>query len=117
MLRKSRVHPKLSAFHVLKGQYDFNRVPFGPPDTRGTVFNPPETRGSYVPRALYCWYVGPAWDHYRGIHSQIPSTVGYRTSAQYKLYPTYVQIPRETPLDRAVKIAGTLTTAIQNILK
>ena len=42
MLRTSRVHPKLSAFHVLEGQYDFNRVPFGPPRKRGTIFNPPE---------------------------------------------------------------------------
>ena len=39
MLRNSRVHPKLSAFHVLEGQHDFNRMPFGPPGTRGTIFN------------------------------------------------------------------------------
>ena len=34
MLRTSIVHPKLSEFHVLKGQNDFNIVPFGPPRTR-----------------------------------------------------------------------------------
>ena len=67
--------------------------------------------------SLDCWYVGPAWDHYRGMNFQIPSTGGYKTSAQYKLYPTHVQIPRETPMDRAVKIVGTLTTDIQNLLK
>ena len=117
MLRTSIVHPKLSAFHVLEGQHDFNRVPFGPPGTRGTIFSPPETRGSYGPISLDYWYVGPAWDHYRGMHFKIPSTGGYKTSSQYKLYPTHVQIPRETPMDRALKIVGTLTTAIQNILK
>ena len=115
MLRTSRGHPKLSALHVLEGQHDFNRVPFGPSGTRGNIFNPPETRGSYGPRELDCWYVGPAWDHYHGMHFQIPSTGGYRTSTQYKLYPTHVQIPRETPMDRDVKIAGTLTTATENI--
>ena len=62
MIRTSKVHPKLPALHVLEGQHDFNRVPFGPPGTRGTIFNPPETRGSYGPRALDCWYIGPAWD-------------------------------------------------------
>ena len=82
MLRTSRVHPKLSEFHVLEGQHDFNIVPFGPPGTRGTIFNPPETRGSYVPRALDCWYMSLAQDHYRGMHSKIPSTGGYRTSDQ-----------------------------------
>ena len=63
MLRTSRVHPKLSEFHVLEGQHDFNRAPFGTPGTRGTIFNPPETRGYYGPRALDCLYVGPVWDH------------------------------------------------------
>ena len=87
MLHTSRVNPKLLAFHVLRGQHDFNRVPFGTPGTRGTIFNPPETIGSYGPRALDCWYIGPAWGHYRGMHFQIPSTAGYRTSSQYKLYP------------------------------
>ena len=117
MLRTSRVHPKLSAFHELEGHNDLNRLPFGPPGTRGTIFNPPETIASYGPRALDCWYVGPSWDHYCDMHFQIPSTGGYRTSAQYKLYPTHVQILRETPMDRAVKIARSLSTAIQNILK
>ena len=76
ILRTSIVHPKLSAFHVLEGQHDFNRVTFGPPGTRGTIFNPPETIVSYGPRSLDCWYVVLAWDHYRGMHFQIPSTGG-----------------------------------------
>ena len=31
MLRTSRVHPKISAFHCLEGVHDFNRIPFAPP--------------------------------------------------------------------------------------
>ena len=93
MLLTSRVHPKLSAFHVLEGQHDFNKVPFGPPGTRATIFNPPETRGSFGPRAIDGWYVGPAWDHYRSMTFQIPSTGVIRTAAQYKLYPRHVKAP------------------------
>ena len=59
MLCTSRVHPKLSALHVLEGQHDSNKVPFDPSGTRSTMFNPPETRGSLGPRALDGWYVGP----------------------------------------------------------
>ena len=76
MLRTSWVHPKLSAFHVLEGQHDFNKVPFGPLGTR-----PLETRGFFGPRALDGWYVGPAWDHYQSMNVQIPSTGGFRTAA------------------------------------
>ena len=46
-----------STFHVLEGQHDFNKVPFGPPGTSATVFNPPETRGSFGPSTLDGWYV------------------------------------------------------------
>lgn len=52
MLRQSRAHPKLSAYHVLEGVHDFNRVPWAPPGTPATIFNPPETRSSWGPRAL-----------------------------------------------------------------
>ena len=117
MLRTSRVHPQLSAFHVLEGQHDFNKVSFGPPGIRATIFNPPETRGSFGPRALDGWYVGPAWDHYRSMTFQIPSTGGFRTAAQYQLYPSHVKAPQETPMDRAVRIAGSLTNAIKRMLK
>ena len=48
---------------------------------------------------------------------QIPSTGGFRTAAQYQLYPSHVKAPQETPMDRAVPIAGSLTSAIKRMLK
>ena len=81
------------------------------------IANPPETRGSFGPRAIDGWYVGPAWDHYRSMTFQLPSTGGIRTAAQYKLYPRHVKAPQETPIDRAVRISGTLTNTIKRMLK
>ena len=40
MLHTSRIHPKLSAYHVLKVPHDLNHVPFAPPGTRATILNP-----------------------------------------------------------------------------
>jgi hypothetical protein len=40
MLRTSRAHSQVSAYHVLEGAHDFNRVPWAPPGT-------PETRTSW----------------------------------------------------------------------
>ena len=48
---------------------------------------------------------------------QIPSTGGVGTAAQYQLYPRHVKAPQETPMDRAVRIAGSLTNAIKRMLK
>ena len=48
---------------------------------------------------------------------QIPSTGGICTAAQYKLYPKHIKAPQETPMHRAVSIAGALTNAIRIMLK
>ena len=65
MLRTLRVHPKLSAYHVLEVPHDFNRVPFAPPGTHATILDSPETRTSWGPRATDDWYLNPEYDHYR----------------------------------------------------
>ena len=61
--------------------------------------------------------MGPAWDHYRSMTFQIPYTGGVRTAAQYQLYLKHVKSPQETPMDRAVRIAGTLINTIKRMLK
>ena len=78
MLRTSRVHPKVSAYHVLEGVHDFNRVPWCPIGTRATVFNPPETRTSWGTRALDAFYVLLAPKHYRCWQFFVPSAGGTR---------------------------------------
>ena len=115
MLRTSRVHPKLSADHVLEGVHDFNRNPWAPPATRATVLNPPESRNSWDQRAIDAWHIGPAWDHYRALTFYIPSTGGTRISADYQLYPEHCEVPKETRMDETVRVAKDLVAAIQKL--
>jgi hypothetical protein len=96
MLRTSRVHPKISAFHCLEGVHDFNRVPFAPPGQHATIFNAPETRPSWGPRALDAWYTNPAWHHYRCWELYVPSTSGFRISGQANFYPQHSTQPQKT---------------------
>ena len=115
ILRTSRVHPKILARHCLEGAHDFNRHPWAPPATRATIFNPPETRTSWGSRAIDAWYVGPAWDHYRCLEFQVPSTGGIRTSGQYQLYPQHCELPVETPMDAATRVAKDLLEAVRKL--
>ena len=115
LLRTSRVHPKVSAFHVLEGVHDFNKVPWAPPGTRATIFNPPEVRSSWGPRALDAWYVLPAWQHYRNWHFYVPSTGGFRTSGQAKFYPRHCEAPVEKPFDEARRLAADLVRSVQKL--
>jgi len=115
MLRTSRCNPRLSAFQVLNGTHDYNRVPFAPPGTRATIFNPPEMRASWGSRALDAWYVGPAWKHYRCAEFQVPSTGGYRISGQANFYPQHCKAPVEHPLDEAKRTALDLLQAVRKL--
>ena len=115
MLRTSHVHPKLSAYHVLEGPHDFNRVPFAPPGTRATILNPSETRTSWDPRAMDTWYLSPAYDHYRAWLFHIPSTGGNSVSGQAVFYLTHCSTPKTTPMDDTAKIAATLVQAIHRL--
>ena len=97
MLQTSRVHLKLSAYHVLEGVDDFNKNPWAPPATRATILNPPNLRASWDQRALLdAWYVGPAWDHYRALMFYVPSTGGMQISSSSQLYPEHCKVPRKT---------------------
>ena len=112
MLKRAQTHPKLSAYHVLDGVHNYNRVLFAPPGTPATVFNPPEIRDSWEPRALDAWYVGPAYNHYRCWKFFIRSTGGYRISGQANFYPQHCQVPIEHPWDEIKRVAKDLTEAI-----
>jgi hypothetical protein len=72
MLRTSRAHPQLLAYHVLEGAHDFNRVPWAPPGTRATIFNPPETRLTHRKQGHH----GAHAPSMRGTSSQPPTTIG-----------------------------------------
>ena len=115
MLRTSRVHPKLSADHVLEGVHDFNKNPWAPPATRATILNLPNVQASWEQQALDAWYIGPAWDHYRALTFYVPSTGGTRISANSHLYPEHCKVPKETVMDEAVRVANTLVKAIQKL--
>ena len=115
LLRTSRVHPKVSAFHILEGVNNFNRNPWAPPATRATIFNPPETHTAWGSCALGAWYIGPVWDHYRCLKFQIPSTGGIQTSGQYQLYRQHFELPIKTPMDAATRVARDLLKAVEKL--
>ena len=113
MLRTSRVHPKLSAYSILKGIHDFNRHPCAPPGTQATISNPPETRTSFGPHAIDAWYIGPAPQHYRCYNFFLPLTGGIHTSGKATFYPQHCTVTKETPMDKTSHITASLVTAIQ----
>ena len=117
MFRTSNTHPKLSAYHVLEGPNDFNRVPFAQPGCWARMLNPPETQTIWGPRAINAWYCSPAYEHYIVWKFLIPSTGRFQNSAQETFYPQHCTMPNETTMDTTSKTATTLTGAIKKHVK
>jgi hypothetical protein len=76
LLRKSRINPRLSAYAILNGQFDFNRTPLAPVGTKALVFLDPKHRKSFQSKALDAYYTGPAMMHYRNYQFFILETGG-----------------------------------------
>ena len=115
MLRTSRVYPKLSAYCGLEGFHNFNRHPWAPPETKGTIFNPPEKRYSCGARVLDVWYLDTAQPHYICFTFVETATGGINISGQQTLYSQYCTMTTKIPMDEARNIAENLFQAIKKL--
>jgi hypothetical protein len=114
LLRAARINPKLSAYAILEGQFDFNKTPLAPVGTKALVFLDQKHRRSFHQHAIEGWYVGPATMHYRNYRFYIPETRGYRISNSAKFYPQYCKMPAIEPGDTIRLAAQDLIKAIKN---
>jgi hypothetical protein len=114
MLRKARVNPKLSAYAILEGQFDFNKTPLAPVGTKSLVFLDPKHRRSFQTKAMDAYYCGPVKMHYRNYRFYIPETRNYRTSNSAKFFPAHCKMPAIEPGDTIRLAAQDLITALRN---
>ena len=117
LLRTSRINPKLSAYAVLYGQFNFNKTPLAPVGTKALVFLDPGTRNSWQNHADDAFYVGPAMKHYRNYRVFIPETRSYRITNTLKLYPAHCKMPAIEPGATLRLAAQDLIAAIKNLKK
>jgi hypothetical protein len=117
MSRTSRVNPKLSAYAILDGQFEFDRTPMAPVGTKALVFLDPKKRTTWQSHAVDAWYVGPAKKHYRCYKFYIPETKGYRIANTAKFYPAHCKTPTIEPGDTIRLAAQDLIAAIKQNTK
>ena len=114
LLRATRLNPKISAYAMMEGEYNFNKTPLAPPGTKELIHQDPNSRTSWGPYALDAWYVGNAKNHYRYYKVWLPSTRGYRITQTVKFSPTHVKIPGVSNTDNVIITAIELTKALLN---
>ena len=74
LLESLWAHPKVSAYYMLEGVHDFNKILWVPPATRATILD--QIQDVWGPHAMDTWYVRTAWQHYWNWQFWILSTGG-----------------------------------------
>jgi len=87
LLRTSRNNPKLSAYAILEGEFNFNKNPLAPPGTKALVYVDPTQRTTWGTHAVGGWYVSPAKQHYRCITREAQILQSVKTLATALLRP------------------------------
>ena len=80
LLRASRVQPKLSAYAMIHGVFDYNQTPLAPPGCKIAIHDRAGEPRTWAEHASRGFYVGPALDHYRNYRCNIPQTKATRVS-------------------------------------
>jgi hypothetical protein len=114
MCRASRINPKLSAYHQIWGNFDFNRTPMAPPGCKVIVHERGLERGAWVSHGIAGFYIRPAMHHYRNYKAYITETRGIRTTNTIKFFPDKVDMPVTSSADRLAAATEDLVAALKN---
>ena len=63
-MRASNLHPQLSAYHALLGQFNFNKTPIITLGTHAIIHKTSCQQKSFGVKRIEGWYVGPVLKHY-----------------------------------------------------
>ena len=114
LLRPSNLNPRLSAYELLNGIFDYNKTPLAPPGAKVIVHNPANKRRTWDFHGDEGWYLGMAPDHYRCHKVYITKTRSERIAQGVKFLPHNYKIPRNTAADVAIESALELVKALNN---
>ena len=63
LMRRSNIHPQLSAYAHMYGNFNYDATPMAPVGTKAVIYNSESKRGSWDQRGEDGWYVGPTQEH------------------------------------------------------
>ena len=114
LLRNSRINPKLSAYAIIHGNYDFNKTPLAPPGTKVAIHLKPQQRPSWGYHAEMGFYIGPALEHYRCFKCYVPTTGSVRITDTVKFFPHDEPFPQITTKDQFLQALHDILFFLKN---
>ena len=108
LLRSSRIQPKLSAYALIHGNFNYNATPMAPPGCKIVIHDRAGERKSWAEHASRGYCIGPALHHYRNYLCYLPTTNSTRVSNTVEFFPHNWTIPSYDLQDRLEESLGEL---------
>ena len=102
LLRKSLLHPHISAWEHFNGTFNFDATPMGPPGCKVIAHAKGSTRKSWDFRGHPSFYVGLATDHYRCFLVIKTSTAALIVSDTVTFQHPTLSVPTISTIDRII---------------
>ena len=115
LLRKSKVHPHLSAWEHCNGLFDCNATPLGPAGCRALIHEKVSQRSSWGFHAKPGFYTGPALNHYRNYTVFASATRAPRPCDTVEFRHSCLTVPHATAEDKVMHAISQLKRELSAI--
>ena len=107
-----RTNEKVSAYTVIRGVFDYNRIPLAPAGCKTIVHDRPDNRASWDNHGSCGFYIGPALNHYQCYCNYMLVLQGTRVSNTVKFFPPSEQDTLLSTTDNVSILIGQLIDVI-----
>ena len=82
-MHQSRINPKFSAYEQMEGTFEYNKMPFAPPEIKVIAYETYSKSKNWVPYGIDAWYLAPTMEHYRCFRIVVRETGEKRISDMF----------------------------------
>ena len=100
MSRPSKLNPRVSAYTLINGFFDFNITPLAPAGIKTIVHDRATERASWAQHGSRGFYIGPAMKHFRCYRNLMVVTKSTRTSNTVEFFPRTNENPLLTEAEK-----------------
>jgi hypothetical protein len=114
MLRASRLNPKLSAYAIMFGEFNFDHTPLAPPGTPVIIHEKLDNWKTWAAHGIEGFYIGPAMDHYRCFKVWIEKTRAERICDTLRFFLHDLNMELPTTDDLITEACQEIAEALNN---
>ena len=94
MLRSPTLNPKVSAYTLINGVFDFNKTPIAPCGMKTIVHNMTSERASWADHGSRGFNIGPAMNHFRCYKNLMVTSKSVQVSNTVEFFPSQCNNPQ-----------------------